>query len=42
MIYDIYIYIVTKFYIHYFPEISAEFPLYSLGTKLSTQSFLNL
>ena len=29
-------------YIYNFPEILAEFPLYSLDTKLSTQSFLNL
>jgi len=44
--YMIYIFVVTKFffyiYIYYCPEISAEFSLYSLDTKLSTQSFLNL
>ena len=29
-------------YIYIYPEISAEFSLYSLDTKLSTQTFLNL
>ena len=29
-------------FIYIFTEISAEFPLYSLDTKLSIQSFLNL
>jgi hypothetical protein len=38
----IYIYIYIYIYTHNFPEILAKFPLYSLDTKLSTQSFLNL
>jgi hypothetical protein len=41
-IYDIYIRSYQKKIIYNFPEISAEFPLYSLDIKLSTQSFLNL